>query len=326
MPRISVIITSHNRPHLLPHAIASARAAGTDVEVVVVDDASTDETAHVCRTIPDIHYVRVERNQRIAGARNIGILNSTGDYISFLDDDDLRIAGSLDLQIEALVSAPDAALVYGQALIANQSGIVTGEFYPRCCPHGDVFWELLGQNFIPCGTVIFRRSRLFRVGLLDQSVPGVDDWDLWLRIASLYPIKAVEQPVMIWRKSTPASGQGTSCADEVVTMSTNQFRQKWLKLPPSKRALQSLKREAWRRFSKNMAGHLAFETARALKGRQFQRAQKNMLAALRLHPWGLLRLATSSSSLKFLWAKANGNRSGEDHTPHFMQKQLGESK
>lgn len=324
MPRVSVIITSHNRPHLLPHAIASARAAGTDVEVVVVDDASTDETAHVCRAIPDIHYVRAERNQMIAGARNIGILKSKGDYISFLDDDDLRLAGSLDLQLEALASTPDAALVYGQALIADQSGIVTGDFYPKRCPQGDVFWELLGQNFIPCGTVIFRRSHLFQVGLLDQSVPGIDDWDLWIRIASLYRVLALEQPVMIWRKSTPSSGQGTSRADHMVTMSTRHLRRKWLKLPRAAAAPARVRRDARRLFSKNVTRHLAFETARALKYRQFICARNNILAAIRWHPLAGVRAAMSASAIRHLWAEAKRVREGVSSYP--MQNQPDRSK
>ena len=73
MPKVSVIITTHNRPHLLHQAIESAQAAGADIELIVVDDASTDETANVCKELSGIRYLRVERNQKVAGARNIGI-------------------------------------------------------------------------------------------------------------------------------------------------------------------------------------------------------------------------------------------------------------
>ena len=100
MPKISVIIATHNRPHLLPIAISSARTAARDVEIVVVDDASSDDTAAVCKSISEITYVRVDRNQAVAGARNIGLIASSGKYITFLDDDDLRLPNSLDRQIE----------------------------------------------------------------------------------------------------------------------------------------------------------------------------------------------------------------------------------
>jgi glycosyltransferase involved in cell wall biosynthesis len=74
MPSVSIIIPTCNRPQLLPRAVESARAAGTDVEIIVVDDASHDETAAVCARLSGIKYIRLERNQGVAGARNVGIL------------------------------------------------------------------------------------------------------------------------------------------------------------------------------------------------------------------------------------------------------------
>ena len=304
MPTASVIITTHNRPHLLANAIKSAKAAGEDVEVVVVDDASTDETADVCRNVSDIRYVRVERNQKVAAARNIGVLVSRGEYLTFLDDDDVRLAGSVDLQLAALASVPKAGLIYGQALVADQQNIATGDYNPKRCPQGDVFWELLGRNFIPCGTALFRRSCLFRAGLLDQSVPGIDDWDLWVRISALYEVMALEQPVIRWRRSTPVSGQGTSRANELVAMSTHHFQKKWLKLARAAEAPAKKRREVSQEFSRNMAAHLALETARALKYGNFLCAPKNLMAALSLHPWGSMRLAASPSTFVFLCTAA----------------------
>ena len=312
MSTISVVITTHNRPHLLPRAIESARLAGAAVEVVVVDDASGDETAEVCRNLSGIRYVRVERNQQVAGARNIGILNSTGEYIAFLDDDDVRLAGSLDLQVAALDSSPDAGLIYGQALVrddrinVNESQrLEPDDFYPAHCPHGDVFWELLEQNFIPCGATVFRRSCLFRIGLLDQSVPGIDDWDLWIRIAALYPVIVLPQPVVVWRKSSPLSGQGTSAVDEIAAMSTRCMKRKWLKLPQATSVLASKRRDVWRRFSNQLVSQLAVETISALRHRHYAAARRNLLATIRLHPRASVRLVTSSSAIRHLrgWAK-----------------------
>src|SRR5713226_864400 len=111
MPKASIIITTYDRPHLLPRAVQSARAEGSDVEIVVVDDASVDETAQVCETLLGIKYVRVDRNQGVAGARNIGLVASQGEYVSFLDDDDVRLPQSLDRQIEAL-QASESDFVY----------------------------------------------------------------------------------------------------------------------------------------------------------------------------------------------------------------------
>src|ERR1700750_2842420 len=152
MHRVSIIITTHNRPRILPRAVESARLSGRDPEIVVVDDASTDETGEVCRSLQGIRYIRLERNQGMASARNVGLRASSGELISFLDDDDERLPGSLDMQVERLEAEPRAAMIYGQALIVGGSGAASQRLYPEHCPRGDIFWELLGQNFIPCGS------------------------------------------------------------------------------------------------------------------------------------------------------------------------------
>ena len=286
MPAISVIIPTHNRPQLLPRAVESAFAAGTDVEVVVVDDASRDETAAVCKQLDGIKYVRLEQNQGVAGARNAGVLASTAEYIALLDDDDVRAAGSFDLQLARLRDEPGAALIYGQALI-NSSDRLSHDRYPLTCPSGDVFWELLTQNFIPSGSVVFRRSCLDRTGLFDPSIPGIDDWDLWVRMAALYPLAALDQPVTTWHKPSPHSDQGSARAVEMVALCTRQFRQSWLKMPRAAAAPASVRRNVSRQFSQNMASHLAWEGLRSLSYRELMRAKRCLFAALRLHPRGL---------------------------------------
>jgi glycosyltransferase involved in cell wall biosynthesis len=307
MPEISLIITTHNRPQMLARAIESARkATRSAVEVVVVDDASTDETAQLCRSIPDITYVRAERNQRVAGARNLGILASRGEFLGFLDDDDVRLPGSLDRQLATLASEPHAGFIYGQAILSGHDGTVEEDCYPARCPQGDIFFRLLVQNFIPCGSVVFRRACLSRVGLLDDALAGIDDWDLWLRIAALYPVIALEQPVVRWRKSPPVSGQGTSRALEIVNLSTGQFRKSWLALSRVEETSASKRRELLRLFSENMAGHLLWETWRAFAAGEVKTACRNMLGAMRLHPAAIIRVAARRTSLRFFLTHAPG--------------------
>jgi glycosyltransferase involved in cell wall biosynthesis len=290
-PKASIIIATRSRPRLLPRAVKSAQAAGSNVEVVVVDDASTDETAEVCRGLSGITYVRAEHNQRVAGARNLGLVASRGEYLSFLDDDDTRLEGSLDAQIEALEQSPAAGLVYCQAIYGDQDGKPTSQSYPAACPQGDLFWSLLSQNFIPCGSAVFRRSCLARVGLLKESIAGVDDWDLWVRIAETYSIIATEMPAIIWRRSTPASGQGTSEAALIVSKAVRQFRDAWMSLPRASRATRATRRVVWREFSENMAEHLIWESARALRFGEVRRPLRSLLIIPRLHPLTLMRIA-----------------------------------
>ena len=290
----SIIITTHNRPHSLRRAIASAFAAGRHVEVIVVDDASTDETAKLCASIEGIEYVRVERNQGVAGARNIGLLASRGEFISFLDDDDLRLPNSLDQQIEALSKSPAAMLCYAQAIPQNQTG-EPGPPFPAACPQGDVFWELLERNFIPCGSVVFRRECVTRVGLLDDRISRIDDWDLWLRITELFPVVSLEAPVLIWRQPTRASSQGSSDTIDVIHLAISHFRKSCLRLPRVVNATRRQRRDSWRAFSLNFADHLAWEAFRSLYFANVRRAWTCACTLLRLHPIVFIHLWRSGT-------------------------------
>ena len=156
-----------------------------------------------------IKYVRVERNQGVAGARNIGLIASSGEFITFLDDDDFRLPNSIDDQVEALTRSPAAMLCYAPAIPQDETGKQSAAF-PAVCPQGDIFWELLTRNFIPCGSVVFRRACLSRVGLLDENISRIDDWDLWLRITEMFPVVSISTPVLIWRQPTPNSAQSSS--------------------------------------------------------------------------------------------------------------------
>ena len=289
MPKVSVIIATHNRPRLLPAAIGSARAAAREVEIVVVDDASCDETSAVCKSISDIKYLRVDRNQRVAGARNIGLIASSGDYITFLDDDDVRLPNSLDEQIAVLEQNPQAAFVYGQAITETSSG-EPGTTYPVDCPRGDIFWQLLTRNFIPCGSVVFRRSVVSAIGLLDDAIPGIDDWDFWVRIAELFPVVALEAPTIIWRQSSPSSTQGSSDTVEIIATSSRHFRRVFRNLPRFAGSSRQDQQRAWRDFSGNVAEHLAWKTLSSLRACELGHCLKSARALLSLHPVALVHL------------------------------------
>src|SRR2546423_15429498 len=108
MPKVSVIIPTRNRCALLPRAIESARRAGSSVEIVVVDDASEDQTPEVCRGVADIRYLRARSRLGIGGARNVGLAARTSEYTTFLDADDPRLPRSIDAQGQLLAGRPPA--------------------------------------------------------------------------------------------------------------------------------------------------------------------------------------------------------------------------
>jgi glycosyltransferase involved in cell wall biosynthesis len=283
MPRISVIIPTHDRPRLLLRAVESARTAATDVEIIVVDDASVDETRDVCRNLADISYVRAERNQGVAGARNIGILNSTGPYIAFLDDDDLRLPGSLDLQADLLDRNPGAGFVCGAMIMADQSYRPTGEvIQPRGA--GDVFWELLELDFpvMPLCTLL-RKECFLRVGLLKGHIDGIDDWDIFTRIAELYSVLVTDQPVGIYRQPTTDSGQGSSRrAAQLRLAASHQLELLKLERPV---AAPDQARRARRRMIRRIAENLVWTAAtQHLPAARFAPAFANVAVALDLDP------------------------------------------
>ena len=291
MPKVSVIIPTHSRPHLLSRAVESAQMAGASVEVVVVDDASTDDTAKVCRELKGIKYVRLEHNLGVAGARNIGILASSADYIAFLDDDDLRLPGSLDLQVEALRNNPSAGFVCGAMLTADQKGRLTGEVLSPDHQSGDVFWQLLELEFpvMPISVVI-RRECFTSVGLLNESLSGIDDWDILVRIAELYPVVILDKPVSIYRKPTPSSGQGSSIQSQHLSRAA-RHQLRLLGLPRAQSAPLNRRREAQSRALKRIANTLLLNAAQAFFDGAYWFACANTLAALRLKPLRTLRPA-----------------------------------
>jgi glycosyltransferase involved in cell wall biosynthesis len=285
MPPVSVIIPTRNRSALLPRAVESARLAGARVEVIVVDDASTDATPEVCARL-GVRHLRARRRLGPSGARNVGLVASTAEFVSFLDDDDVRLPGSLDAQTAALASSPEAGFTYGRVLYGDGEGRPTGGSYPEECPRGDIFWALMRRNFIPCPSVVFRRECLLRVGLLDEDVPGVEDWDLWVRIAEQFGALSDEQPVAVWRRPTVESGQFTSRPERLHRLARRLHREKWLRLPRAAAAGASARREAARSFAERESQLLVWEAAEGLKAGSFRAFARVALAGARMYPVG----------------------------------------
>jgi glycosyltransferase involved in cell wall biosynthesis len=300
MPKISVIIATRNRCSFLPRAVESARAASSNAEIVIVDDASEDQTAQICNGWNDVRCIHLKRRLGPGAARNVGLVASTSPYVSFLDDDDLRLPGSIDAQVDMLEARPQAGMIYGQALYGDDQGQATGGFYPQHCPEGDLFLELLRGNFIPCPTVVFRRECLKRVGLLEDGAPGIEDWDLWVRIAEMYSVISVDKPVAIWRQGTLRSDQFTSREEEIHREAHRLHKYKWLRLPRAAAMSALQRREVTREFAARASQQLLWAAATRLKAGRIIESSRVALAGTRMYPVSLTRNLLSLSTLRSL--------------------------
>lgn len=286
MPEVSVIIPTHNRPQWLPRAVASALGSGSDVEVVLVDDASIDGTASVCRELQQerVRYIRLDENRGVAGARNVGLQSARGPYIAFLDDDDLRLSGSLDVQIAALEEYSEAGMACGNILVGDQSCELTGESYEPWQKSGDLFWQMIGLN-IPCLpiSVVVRRECFERVGHFDVDLAGIDDWDMWTRISESYPVAIVNQPVCIYRDPQPESKQGSSnMARHMARAADHQLR--LLNLPRAQSGAPAQRRRTRQLLLDNVFDILTRYAVAWAKQGHYSYARANLLMALRLNP------------------------------------------
>jgi hypothetical protein len=300
MPKVSIIIPTFNRPHLLPRAVESARLAGRDLEVIVVDDASRDETAAVCATLAGIKYVRLERNQGVAGARNIGLLESTGEFVAFLDDDDLRLPGTLDHQLSLLEAAPEAGFAAGAVILAGQDCVPTGEVATARAPSGDVFWQVLELNlYLLPDSVLVRKSCFFEVGLFDRHLAGIDDWDMWVRITELRHVVVDDLPVCVYRQATPGSGQGSSGLARHLHAAV-RHQPRLLSLPRAQAAPSALRRAVRWMMRRRIADTLSWRAAEELPRGAVRFAASNFFVALRVSPlW-----AARPTHLRVLWQSA----------------------
>jgi glycosyltransferase involved in cell wall biosynthesis len=202
MPRVSVIIPTHNRAEFLEKAIHSVlNQSYTDFEILVCDDASSDDTRKVVEAISDerIRFIRYEQNRGVIRVRNEAISNSSGDYIAFLDDDDEWLPTKLEKQIAILGDSTNklGGVYTGVYSIDTQLGRIVKTSIPKYS--GDILNELLMDNFITTSSVIIKKYCFERVGLFDPEYKSASDYDMWIRIAAEFNFDYVAEPLVNYR-------------------------------------------------------------------------------------------------------------------------------
>lgn len=203
MPKVSVIITAYNLIEYLPETINNVlQQTFTDFEAIVVDDGSTDNTAEWVKQVSD-NRVRLisQENMGLSGASNTGVIDAKGEYITFLDADDLWEPTKLAQQVAVLDRCPDVGIVNTWVTYMDESGKSTGRLVkPEA--EGYIWQQLIEGNLIECGSVaMIRRTCFDKVGLFDTNLgSSVPDWDMWLRMALHYQFKVIRQPLVYYRQ------------------------------------------------------------------------------------------------------------------------------
>jgi glycosyltransferase involved in cell wall biosynthesis len=211
---VSVIIPAYNAERFIAETLESVfNQTYRPLEVIVVDDGSTDGTAEIVKNYQksstvgsepadgaDLFYVYQE-NSGPSAARNNGLRSARGEYVAFVDADDLWTRNKLERQVRYANSLKDVALVFGDSTIFNGQGVIVDSAFkkygfPRCDDSGRIvnaFETMLEKNYIPTGTVLLRKSCLERAGFFDENIRYGEDYDLWLRIALTSEIGCIDE-------------------------------------------------------------------------------------------------------------------------------------
>ena len=204
MPTISVVIPAYNAASTLSKAIESVLnqdIQGNPLELIIVDDGSTDRTseiaAHYVRTHPDRIRLIAQKNRGPAAARNAGIAAAAGELIAFLDADDQWLPGKLAAQLSVFMQLPEIALV---CTTMNNKRLWGRPTIVRL-----TFKDLLWFNKVYTSSVLVKKSALLAVGGFHSQRRLSEDYELWLSIATRQPIALLNRPYVVYQK-----GIGTS--------------------------------------------------------------------------------------------------------------------
>ncbi|MBE9068951.1 glycosyltransferase [Leptolyngbya cf. ectocarpi LEGE 11479] len=203
-PLITVVIPAYNCQTTIRNTLRSVfEQTYSTLEIIVVDDGSTDDTLDILKTLDDDRLtVLTQPNAGVSASRNRGLRHASGEFVALLDSDDLWLPDKLADQLEALQSESQAAVAYSWTDYIDQ----TGEFVRKgyyCNFQGKVHQQLLLGSFLESGSnPLIRHSALEAVGGFDESLRTCEDWDLWIRLSLHYPFVVVPKVHVKYRIAT----------------------------------------------------------------------------------------------------------------------------
>ena len=193
---VSVIIPTFNRRHCLPRAVDSVLAqTEAALEIIVVDDGSDDGTAELIhRDYPQLRYIR-QHNRGVSAARNRGIAEARGTWLAFLDSDDEWLPNKLARQLALVSSRPEYPLVHSDEIWIRH-GVRVNPMRKHGKAGGDIFRRCLPLCAISPSAAMLRAELFSELGGFDETLPACEDYELWLRVCSRYPVAYVDAPLL----------------------------------------------------------------------------------------------------------------------------------
>jgi hypothetical protein len=284
-PLVSIVIPCYNQGRYLGDAIDSARRQShPHVEVLVVDDGSTDDIAGVVAVHPAVACLRQD-NAGTAAARNRGLRESHGELIVFLDADDRLLPDAIALGADHLSRHPDAAFVSGHVRLIDENG--TSGVVPDQDHEPAGYAALLRWNYVwTPGVVMYRRRALAAVGGFDPSAGGSADFELNARIARRFPIACHHQVILEYRQhDANMTRDPAHMLRSAVSVRRGERRH----------ARHRGARGAWKAGLRGAQAHFGARLIDRIKGDliggRLARAIGGLLCLLRYHPAGLVQMA-----------------------------------
>jgi len=203
VPLVSVIIPTYNRAGQVAEAVASVAAQTfRDFEILVVDDGSTDDTFEVLAALECVRVLRHLRRRGVAAARNLGAAEARGEWLAFLDSDDLWLPEKLARQMAYLEARP--GLLWCQT---DETWVRKGVRVNKPASHrkvgGRIFLRSLERCLVSPSAVVLHRQLLADHGGFDADLPAAEDYDLWLRLSWRYEMGLVDEPLIIKQGGHP---------------------------------------------------------------------------------------------------------------------------
>ena len=203
MPKVSVIIPAYNAERFVRNAVASvANQSERDIEIIVIDDCSSDGTADICRAMAEsdgrIRFMQNERNSGVSATRNSGVAAATGEYVAFLDSDDMWKPDKLALQLALANKHPECPIFFTASSFISSDG--APYTYTLHVPETVDFKRLLRQNIISCSSVMARREILLAHPFMYDGMH--EDYAVWLEILRAgTPARGIDDALLIYRLS-----------------------------------------------------------------------------------------------------------------------------